>query len=510
MYRSPGGTVVPPEQAHRRGYRECATDWADGGRDGVGAGLRGIVLTTAEVASEGLDAVLDNIARTGATALATTLGILVPGQAGDGTREPPLDVTGQARLLDRPLWGRRELYVKGFAAHEADPAIWADVAYPPPPVAPPEHREDMARQVIDGARARGLAAHIQISPYTLPGAPGGQSIASGHGRGVASDRPLRIDGGVGELIVAGHGCLNNPRVRALGRARLREVAHHYPDAEGIFLDWAEYTCYFLEDCFACFCPHCRAAATAAGYDWARVEADTRALWDRLHRLSAADLRRAADPADWPFALAGGLLAYPGVADLLRLKAATVVSAVAELRATLDRAGGGNVALEVNGFAPPWSAITGMDYGAIGAVAQATRCKLFTFHWPMIARWWSESLLAWNPGLDETAVLRAVTAALDLPAPAGEQRRALGDYGMPRPDQPHPITMAALTRKLAQAVALAGTGAPCQAYLHSYRPAGEFAAVLDAARVSAAQGCWVQRYSYLSDEKLAVLREAWGG
>ena len=473
------------------------------------SGPLGIVLTTAEIDSEGLDAVLDRVARTGATAITTALGVLVPGRPGDGTREPPLDVAGQARLLDRPLWGRRELFLKSYNPHEPDPAIWAGVDYPPPPVAPPEHRRDVARLVIDGARARGLAPHIQISPYTLPGTPGGQSVGSGEGRGTDDDRPRRIDGRVAERVVAGHGCLNNPRVRVLGRARLREAARHYPDVAGIFLDWAEWTCYFLEDCFTCFCPHCRASAESAGYDWARIERDTRAFWNRLHRLTPGDLRRAADDADWPFALACGLLTYPGVADLLRFKAASVCGALAELRATLDAAGCGEVPLEVNGFAPPWCLITGMDYGTVGLIAGATRCKLFTFHWPLIVRWWAETLLAWNPTMDEGATLRAILAALDLPHPAEGHRRRLADFGMPRPGEPHPIVMEALTRKLDQAVALAGDGAPCQAYLHSYRPATEFARVLEAARASKAFGCWVQRYGYLSDEKLAILRAAWG-
>ncbi len=471
---------------------------------------RGIVLTTAEIDAEGLATVLDTVARTGANALSTSLGVLIPGRPGDGTREPPLDIAGEARLLDRPLWGQRELYLKGFSPYEADPAYWADVAYPPPALAPPEARRDVPRQIIDGARARGLRAHIQLSPYTLPGAPGGQSTQSGHGGGTIVDRPRRIDGGVAERLVAGHGCLNNPRVRALGRARLREAAHHYGDVDGIFLDWAEYTCYFLEDCFACFCPYCQAAATASGYDWETMQADTRALWDRLHRLTPDDLRRAEREGSWIFALAGEATAYPGYSALLRFKAETVRTAIAELRATLDAAGGATTALEANGFAPPWCAITGMDYGLVGQVAQATRCKLFTFHWPMITRWWSETLLTWNPTLDEGAVLHAIVAALDLPAPSDEHRRALRDYGMPRPDEPHPITMAILTRKLDQAVASAGDGAPCQAYIHSYRPPAEFARVLAATAESTAKGCWVQRYGYLSDEKLAILRDAWGG
>ena len=468
------------------------------------------MLTPAEIASEGLDAVLENVARAGATAISTSLGVLAQGREGDGVREPPLDIAGQARLLDRPLWGQRELFLKAHEPHEPDPAIWEGVGYAPPKVAPPEHRQDVVREIIDAARSRGLSAHIQISPYTLPGAPGGQSTSSGHGQGNRADRPVRIDGSVAERAVAGHGCLNNPRVRALGRARLREAIRHYADVASIFLDWAEYTCYLLEDCFTCFCPHCRDAALAAGYDWPGIERDTRALWDRLHRLSPGDLHRASDPADWPFALGGGLLAYPGVGELLRFKAATVRAAAAELRGVLDAAGCGGVALEANGFAPPWCLITGMDYGQVGRAANATRCKLFTFHWPLITRWWSETLLAWNPALDEGAVLGAVTAALDLPAPAGVGPLRLDDFHMPGPDEAHPIMPEALTRKLNQAVALAGDGVVCQAYVHSYRPAREFAATLAAASASAAQGCWVQRYGYLSDEKLGVLREAWGG
>jgi hypothetical protein len=246
-----------------------------------------------------------------------------------------------------------------------------------------------------------------------------------------------------------------------------------------------------------------------------------------------------DAADWPYVLADGLLAYPGVADLLRFKADSVQSAAAELRHAMDQAGASAMRLGLNGFAPPWSRITGLDYRQVHQVVQATRCKLFTFHWPMITRWWSETLLAWNPGLDEGAVLRAIQAALDLPPPPHEHRRSLADYGMPHPAEPHPITAEALTRKLNQAVRMAGPdsrsagdrptgparpvvaiegGTPpdstprgsCLAYVHSYRPTAEFGQVLEAVLASESPGCWVQRYGYLSDEKLAVMRTVWPG
>jgi hypothetical protein len=175
---------------------------------------------------------------------------------------------------------------------------------------------------------------------------------------------------------------------------------------------------------------------------------------------------------------------------------------------MDEQGAADVALGLNGFATPWSRITGMDYRTVSQVCQQTRCKLFTFHWPMITRWWSETLLEWNPDLAQNDVLGAVKAALDLPTPATEHRKNLSDYGMPHPDEPHPITPAALTRKMNQAVALAGDGAPCFASVHAYRPANELVHHLEAVLASDAPGCWIQRYGYLSDEKLELVREIW--
>src|SRR5262245_53575620 len=124
----------------------------------------GIVLTPPEVQDEGLDHVLDNIVAAGATAVSPTPGVPAPRQAGQGSREPPLDVSGQARLLDRPLWGRRELWLRAYTPHPPDPTIWADVPYGPPPLAPPELQVDVVRSIVDGARARGLAVEIQVSP----------------------------------------------------------------------------------------------------------------------------------------------------------------------------------------------------------------------------------------------------------------------------------------------------------------------------------------------------------
>ena len=474
---------------------------------------KGIVVTPAEVQYEGLDAVLDNVQlRAGADRINTTLGVYEPVPDGQGRREPPLDVIGHGRLLDRPLWGRRELCLRSYQPGESDPdvrAAFAALPYPLPAVAPPSLRIDVPRQIVDACHRRGLGVSIQISPYTLPSLPGGQSAEQTEGPRSAGDRPIRIDGRAADTVLAGHGCLNNPNVRALGRARLGDALRRYPDVEAVHLDWCEYTAYFLEDCFTCFCDSCRQAAGSAGYDWDRIVRDCRELWGRLHRLKRADLKLAADQASHPVLLLGWLEQSPGVLDLLRFKAETVAGALAELRAEMDALRLQRVALGVRGFAPPWSLVTGLHPGIVGRSCQEVGCKLFTFHWPMIVRWYAESLLRWNPGLAEPEVIAAVRGALDLPSRPDEHRRRLTDYGMPLPDEPHLMTAESLRRKLSQAIALAGqSGVVVSAYVHSYRPAAELAVVLRAARESGTAGIWIQRYGYLSDEKLDVIRRTW--
>ena len=68
---------------------------------------RGITLTPAEITSVGLEAILDTITRTGANALSISLGVLLPGRQGGGTREPPLDVEDASRGAGREPSPRR-------------------------------------------------------------------------------------------------------------------------------------------------------------------------------------------------------------------------------------------------------------------------------------------------------------------------------------------------------------------------------------------------------------------
>jgi hypothetical protein len=456
----------------------------------------GIVLSPAAVQSEGLDPVLDRIAATGAHAISSMWSMSRPCAPGQGERQPPLDIDGYDRILDRPLFGQRELWLESFRTHPYDASLFEGTPYRPGGrMAPPEVDRDLPDRILEAAHARGMQSWMQVSPTIVPGLR-------------AEDQPQRVDGSLPDLgrRVARQGCLNNPDVRAYGLGLVRDAVRHHPAADGLFLDWAEYTTYALEDHLSCFCPHCEERALAEGLDWAHMRQDVLHTWQRLQALSCGDLTRIQRLARRPSELVDLLLAYPGWYDLLRFKARTVVGYYAAVRQAMDLEGARQMALGANGWCPPFNLSSGMDYGAVAGVCQALRVKLFTFHWSVLPRWYGQTLLRWNPTLSEEHILDALVDALELPD--RNSPRSFAQYHIPTPDEPHP-TLPEAWRIKTDAVADQVAGrAPFYAYAHSYRPLEQWKRTISVLRDSRADGMWVQRYGYLSDAKLEALRVLW--
>lgn len=468
--------------------------------------VRGVVLTPAEIQFEGMDCVLDRINRTGANAVAISPGVFLPGSSETGVREPPVDVDGEVRELDRPLWGSRVAYVRRFSPYAPDPQIWQNVPFKAPTLAPEGYRVDVARQLIDAARQRELAAYLILSPTVLPGLPGGHSMSGGIAGGDMDERPLPISGTRSKRIIAGQGCPNNEQVRALVVARVREAVKHYGDAAGFFFDWLEYTCYFLEDAFTCVCPSCRAAAVRAGIEWEPLTQAVRDLWNRLHVLTNDDLRLIVETGTLSVLLSEAQAER--VAGFWQFKARSVASLLQLIAETVRASGSPQLSIGANGFPPPWSKITGAKFGAAAPYVNCVRPKFFTFHWAMMVRWYGEAVRAWNPDLDERLIVAALLALFGMHPPHEEHRQRLSDYGMPKPTEPHPLTAADIRRKLEQVNAQVAGTARVEAYVHSYQPVKTFNELMVAMEDTEIDGVWVQRYGYLSDEKLEVLTDRW--
>jgi hypothetical protein len=473
---------------------------------------RGITITTGELASEGVDTVLDNLARAGANALTTSTHVTVEAPAGEGLREPPLDIAGQARILDRPLWGKRVVNVHRYSAHPADPALWKDLPWEPPPVAPEEVRVDFARQAIDGARECGLRTWVHLAPYVLPGGTGGQDSTTFSTELRDEYRPRRFIGGSHPDAIAFTGCLNNPVVRQLGRVRMRELLRHYGDADGVELDWVEYPVYFIDKFFTCFCEHCERQATEFGYDWQRITSSVRVLWDSLHTLTNDQVLAMTASGDWGELVPDPASMQQGLIDWLEYKSESVEFALADLRVTMDDAGASHMAIAAGGFALPWGRMSGAAYASAEGVVDVQRVKLYSFHWLMMLRWWTDTILLWNRGSDVQphTLTQAFLRFFDLELVDPPPELMPEAFGMPLPDTSHNLTPGSYTHRLVNALSRRENQAPIMPVVHAYRSAEDFAMVLDAVRPYTQAGLWIQRYGYLSDEKLDVLRQEWSG
>ena len=78
-----------------------------------------------------------------------------------------------------------------------------------------------------------------------------------------------------------------------------------------------------------------------------------------------------------------------------------------------------------------------------------------------------------------------------------------DYAYPPPDVPHPVGPQAQTRKIREAQRDAGH-TPVYTLIHGYGPPADFRSRCEAGWNASKHGAWVNRYAYLTDEKLETI------
>jgi len=452
---------------------------------------------------EGIEPVLDRLQAAGASALATSPYLLEIVAEGEGAREPPPDGdAGGVRPLDRALWGRRETWVRTAPSLTHDLARYRGLRYQPsPPGALTTRQPRLIDDLVDAAARRGIAVHLQVMAASPPGYRVQFSSA------VDDDLCLGPDGLPHAERVDRNASLASPHVRDYGAALLAELAQRYPGVAGFRIDWPEYPPYDLRSTLFDFSPHAHAALRAAGVEpaaYGRQVVACLAGWRAAASEAAAcgpqAVRDALRRAGWDdfFGEAGDGL------PLWTAKRAAVAALLRRYRAALDAVPGPRRRLEPQVFPAPLTRWSGFDWQALAGTADAVGVKLYTMHWPMIARYWARDLV----GTQDAAALDAVTAAMadfmgfcDGGQPDG---RALH---YPPPDRAHPVGARAQADKIVQAQRDAGA-VPVIAFAHSYGPADDVEHRLrlawDASRAAGSGRLWVNRYGYLSDDKLARL------
>ena len=472
----------------------------------------GITCLSDFILSEGPVVAVESLsARARATAVSLNPTVTEPAADGEGSFQPPADGGSSPRLFDRPLWGKHRLWVRSEPSYEPDIRLYERSAYPPRPAgALTQELGPSVRRFIRLGHERGLEVSFQIGAAAPPGLRD-------------EDRPRLPGGGLASHPMAGTASLASPAVRSYYRAYLTDLVRAYPEIDTIRVDWPEYPCYTLDEAFADFHP-------AANMDPAlerEIAEVYRFLRAGLTNPILCDWIEAAR-AGAPFVHLFGRI--PALAEWLARKREIAIGYLRFLRNVMDDAGAAGITLAPNAFPPPFSLLTGLPFADIHEVAPWVGVKLYTMHWLQIVRFWTDDILAWLPALDESLVAEALLLLFDvgddLPRPLDP-----ADVRYPEPDEPHPVGDASQRRKIAQArlecrarvePIVHGYGT-LEDFARRFRAAGASAGAEPAARVAAAPSApaasggpapavaaraaprlWINRYGYLSDEKLDVI------
>ena len=460
----------------------------------------GITVMPEYLQNEGIERVLDNLVhRAGATAVATSPYVMEPADEKTGSREPPIDAgAGSVRLLDRPLWGKREIFVRTGPAFRPNKQLYAGLRYrPAEPNELTERHGSLIRQFIRAAQARHLEVYLQVQAAIPPG----YRVQFGGPEG--DDKPQLPDGRVPPVRLANNGSLASPHITAYHQALLGDLCRAYPEVNGLRVDWPEYPPYFLDDVFLDFGPHAAAAATRLGFDFDAMRRAASELYQLLHGgLEDAHLLPWGARDGGRFRLIRALSRQPALLAWLRFKSILVDELLGGFRRAMNEAGAQKMKLVPNAFPPPWTLASGLDFARAGRHSTAISVKLYTMHWPAMLRFYGDALLRANPGrINEAVLTRALAAWLDISD--DEPLPALRDYRYPDPAEPHPAGNAAMARKIVEAQAEAGA-LPVYALAHGYGPLPDFERRLNVAWNASRHGVWINRYGYLSDEKLSSI------
>lgn len=456
----------------------------------------GITVLADFILSEGVEPVIENLVRVGATAVACNPTVTAAAAEGEGSYQPPLDAGSSPRVFDRPLFGKKALWLYSGPSFRPRPELYRESPYGPrEPNALTEQHGELVGRFIQQARDAGLRVYLQLGAAQPSGLRD-------------EDRPRLPDGRVPQVRVADTASLASPAVRAYNRAYLQDLLTEYPTIAGIRIDWPEYPCYTIEELFQDFSEHVQAWGRASDFDVEAAVHDVGRFYRHLHgSLGNGQLLSLAAPDRGRFAVWTWLQRYPGVYEWLRMKAALATDMVTHWRTCLQDAGGqGQYELIAHAFMPPFSAFTGLDFAAVSRHCDGVAPKLYTMHWSQMIEFWGARLLEHNPRLEESCVVRSLASLFDITDP-DEEGISLSDYGYPAPDEPHPIDDAPQARKIRQVISATrlGRSVPVVPLVHGYGPVSDFERRLQLVLDSDADGVWINRYGYLSDEKLEVIR-----
>ena len=459
----------------------------------------GITVLGDFILSEGVAKVVQNLQRAGATAVACNPTVTAAADEQTGSFQPPIDAGSSPRVFDRPLFGEHSLWVRSGVSYEPDVDCYQDSTYAPrqPNDLTREHGHVIG-EFVEAVVAAGMKVYFQLGAAQPSGLRD-------------EDRPCWPSG---ELItgrMADTGSLASPAIRSYNRSYVRDLLKAYPLINGFRIDWPEYPCYTFAEIFQDFSPHVDKWAGEHGFDFATIQNDVgRFLGSLQGELTNESVRSILSCDSGEIALARTLERieekFPGVNQWLKLKAALSTDLIRSWHDAIREVREDGCELTAHAFMPPYTRLTGLDFSAAAQIADCVSPKFYTMHWSLMIKFWGDLLLESNPSLDEQWLVPALAKLTDI-ADQPEERR-MEDYGYPHPDQPHPVPDPPQRRKMAAVREMMGDQAALVPLVHGYGPLQDVRRRLQLVVESTADGVWINRYGYLSDEKIEAIRGIW--
>ena len=447
---------------------------------------------------EGVDSVISRCLAAGATAIATSPYVMREVSADQGHREPPVDAgAGKVRLLERPLWGKHELWVETTPSYSPDLQLYHGTSY-----RPPERAEwgvsqgELIDQIIAASHEAGLELYFQVQAAIPPGYRvqfGGPSD---------EDAPRMFDNRIPEGRVAKNASLVSYNIRNYQTALLKDLTNRYPLIDGVRLDWPEYPPYRLDSIFVDFSTHMEEFAVSNEISLQEIKSTVSDLYSLIHRgLSNDDLEVLAGSGDLPAWLVSRGIDIGLLTEWFSIKALAVSTLLNDAQETLTENASPDCRLIAHAFPPPWSRLSGMHFKDIARCCDGIAVKLYTMHWSMMLRYYLDQIHNLNPELSEELLIKVLYQYFkisDDPSPV-----RIMDVKYPGPEDLHARGPVVQADKIIEAQREA-VDTPVYALIHGYGTVDDFSERFVTAFDAANGQCWLNRYGYLGDSKLSAI------
>lgn len=396
-------------------------------------------------------------------------------------RLPPLDLDGQSRELERPLFnGETVKYGRKYLCFAPDETLYAHTTYRP------DYRDfdtDFCATVVEEAKKR----KIRISVF-MPNVPKGGYLPE--------DLPVDVYGKPQIPKISNEACRNADNAIQYYIALAKDLLRVYHPDE-IMLDWMEFTDYFFSDNLLCFCDSCKKRMQHYGFSVERLEQAAKNVFDWVRAQPSAPT---CDGMGW-----NSIWNHicPDISDLFEFKRRTVEERLLAFRAELDAAGGEDVTLLFTGFGLPMNHATGLNQNlCLNQRNIRIQPKAYRFHWGLMVRWYAQELAHIN---GRTKAEDWISFAKNL-LEVHDSSFDLEHFTMPSPDEAGPIDFTSECDKVLETFENSEDKSRASIRIHGYGPVEIFRNRISFASKCGYRNISIQRYGYLCDEKINLLKE----